>query len=90
VAPTLSQNGKSKRFGSILSRIERLLSQQLTPSSVVRSRADKRLASACVRLADRETFHSSRRMRQDQNHSGLLISLVQFDAACGRARQGPL
>ena len=26
VAPTLSQNGKSKRFGSILSRIERLLS----------------------------------------------------------------
>jgi hypothetical protein len=28
VAPTLSQNGKSRRFGSILSRIERLLSQQ--------------------------------------------------------------
>jgi len=29
-------------------------------------------------------------MRQVQNHSGLLISLVQFDAACGRARQGAL
>jgi hypothetical protein len=54
VAPTLSQNGKSKRFGSILSRIEKLLSQQLTPSSLVRSRADKRLASATVCMADRE------------------------------------
>ena len=54
VAPTLSQNGKSKRFGSILSQIEKLLSQQLTPSSLVRSRADKRLASAIVRMADRE------------------------------------